>query len=79
MRKIQWFAVGLGALGVLVLTIDYGRLPWIALTLAISWGSYGLIKKQLNLGAVEGLAIETLISFIPYAGFILYLANKGEG
>ena len=79
MRKLQWFAVGLGALGVIVLTFDYGRLPWIALTLAISWGSYGLIKKQLNLGAVEGLAIETLISFIPYAGYLIYLASKGEG
>jgi chloramphenicol-sensitive protein RarD len=54
-------------------------LPWIALTLAISWGSYGLIKKQLNLGAVEGLAIETMIAFIPYAGFLIYLASKGEG
>jgi chloramphenicol-sensitive protein RarD len=79
MRKLQWLAVGIGALGVLVLTIDYGRLPWIALTLAISWGSYGLIKKQLNLGAVEGLAIETLISFIPYTGYLIYLANRGEG
>ena len=79
MRKLQWVAVALGALGVLVLTFDYGRLPWIALTLAISWGSYGLIKKQLNLGAVEGLAIETLISFIPYLGFLIYLANQGSG
>lgn len=79
MRKLQWVAVALGALGVLVLTFDYGRLPWIALTLAISWGSYGLIKKQLNLGAVEGLAIETLISFIPYLGFLFYLANQGSG
>jgi chloramphenicol-sensitive protein RarD len=79
MRRLQWVAVALGALGVLVLTFDYGRLPWIALTLAISWGSYGLIKKQLNLGAVEGLAIETLISFIPYASFLVYLANQGSG
>ena len=79
MCKLQWVAVALGALGVLVLTFDYGRLPWIALTLAISWGSYGLIKKQLNLGAVEGLAIETLISFIPYLGFLIYLANQGSG
>lgn len=79
MRKLQWFAVALGALGVIVLTFDYGRLPWIALTLALSWGSYGLIKKQLNLGAVEGLAIETLISFIPYAGYLIYLASRGEG
>lgn len=79
MRKLQWFAVALGALGVIVLTFDYGRLPWIALTLALSWGSYGLIKKQLNLGAVEGLAIETLISLIPYAGYLIYLASRGEG
>lgn len=79
MRKLQWAAVGIATIGVLVLTIDYGRLPWIALTLAVSWGSYGLIKKQLNLGAVEGLAIETLVSFIPYASFIFYLAHQGTG
>lgn len=79
LRKLQWFAVGLGAIGVLVLTYDYGRLPWIALVLATSWGSYGLIKKRLNLGALEGLTIETLISFIPYAGFLFYLGSKGEG
>jgi chloramphenicol-sensitive protein RarD len=79
LRKLQWLAVGIGALGVIVLTIDYGRLPWIALTLAASWGSYGLIKKRLNLGALEGLAIETLISFIPYAGFLIYLASQGQG
>lgn len=79
LRKLQWLAVGIGAVGVLVLTIDYGRLPWIALTLATSWGSYGLIKKRLNLGALEGLAIETLISFIPYAGYLIYLASHSEG
>jgi len=79
LRKLQWLAVGMGALGVLVLTFDYGRLPWIALTLAASWGSYGLIKKRLNLGALEGLAIETLISFIPYAGFLFYLGSRGQG
>jgi len=53
MRTLQWVAVGIASLGVLVLTIDYGRLPWIALALAVSWGSYGLIKKQLGLGALE--------------------------
>ena len=79
MRRLQWFAVGLGFIGVVVLTFDYGRLPWIALALAVSWGSYGLIKKQLNLGAVEGLAIETLISFIPYAGYLFYIGSKGQG
>lgn len=79
LRKLQWIAVGIGALGVVALTIDFGRLPWIALVLATSWGSYGLIKKRLNLGALEGLAIETLISFIPYAGYLIYLGTHSEG
>ena len=78
-RPLQWVAVAIASLGVLILTIDYGRLPWIALVLGTSWGSYGLIKKQLGLGALEGLAIETGISFIPYAGYLLYLGNQGTG
>ena len=79
MRTLQWVAVGIAALGVAVLTIDYGRIPWIALTLGISWGSYGLIKKQLGLGALEGLAIETLIAGLPYLLYLLYIGNKGTG
>ncbi|ASY16402.1 chloramphenicol-sensitive protein RarD [Candidatus Planktophila sulfonica] len=79
MRPLQWVAVGIAAVGVLVLTIDYGRLPWVAISLALSWGSYGLVKKKLNLGALEGLAIETLISFIPYAAYIIYLGQQGTG
>jgi len=79
MRSLQWIAVSFGALGVLVLTIDYGRLPWIALTLAISWGSYGLVKKQLNLGALEGLAIETLLTLPFYGGYLIYIGLNGTG
>lgn len=79
MRPLQWAAVSIATIGVLVLTIDYGRLPWIALTLAVSWGSYGLIKKQLGLGALEGLAIETLISGFFYLGYLIYIGNQGTG
>ena len=79
MRALQWSAVGIATFGVLVLTIDYGRLPWIALTLAISWGSYGFIKKQLGLGALEGLAIETLIASLPYLLYLIYMGNNGTG
>ncbi len=79
MRRLQWAAVGFGALGVLVLTIDYGRLPWIALALAVSWGSYGLVKKQLNLGALEGLAIETLLTLPFYGGYLIYIGLNGSG
>jgi chloramphenicol-sensitive protein RarD len=79
MRPLQWAAVSIAAIGVLVLTIDYGRLPWVALGLALSWGGYGLMKKQLGLGALEGLAIETLIAFIPYCGYLIFIGAKGEG
>ena len=79
MRPLQWAAVSIASIGVLVLTIDYGRLPWIALALAISWGSYGLIKKQLGLGALEGLAIETLISSVFYLAYLIYIGNQGTG
>ena len=79
MRRLQWAAVIIASIGVLVLTIDYGRLPWIAFALAISWGSYGLIKKQLGLGALEGLAIETFISAFFYLGYLIYIGNQGTG
>jgi len=79
MHPLQWIAVAIASIGVLVLTIDYGRLPWVAFALAISWGSYGLIKKQLGLGALEGLAIETFISGFFYLGYLIYIGNQGTG
>ena len=79
MRSLQWVAVSIATVGVIILTIDYGRLPWIALALALTWGTYGLVKKQLGLGALEGLAIETMIAFIPYCGYLIFIGAKGEG
>ena len=79
MRQLQWVAVAIATVGVIILTVDYGRLPWVALGLALSWGTYGLVKKQLGLGALEGLAIETMIAFIPYCGYLLFIGSKGEG
>ncbi|MSO42850.1 MAG: EamA family transporter RarD [Candidatus Planktophila sp.] len=79
MHRLQWASVAIAAVGVLVLAIDYGRPPWIAIALALSWGSYGVIKKQLGLGALEGLAIETLIASLPYLLYLLYIGNQGAG
>lgn len=79
MRRLQWVAVAIATVGVIILTVDYGRLPWVALGLALSWGTYGLVKKQLGLGALEGLAIETMIAFIPYCGYLIFIGSKGEG
>jgi len=61
LRALQWIAVALAACGVLWLTWHAGRLPWIALLLAGSFGLYGLIRKTAPLGALEGLALENLL------------------
>lgn len=77
-RPAQRIAVALAAVGVLVLTIGYGALPWIALALAMTWGGYSLVKKQLKLGALESLSVETLVALIPSSAYIIYLARDGE-
>ncbi|WP_157248840.1 EamA family transporter RarD [Nonomuraea typhae] len=78
LRPLQWAAVGAGALAVIVLTIDYGRLPWIALTLAVSFGVYGLVKKQANVGAAESLTVETLVLLTPALAYLVYLEMSGQ-
>jgi len=65
LRGWQWAAVGLGAVAVVVLTVDYGHPPWIALTLAFSFATYGLIKKTLGMDPLESLAAETTLLFVP--------------
>jgi chloramphenicol-sensitive protein RarD len=78
LRPLQALALGLGAIAVLVLTVDYGRLPWIALTLAVTFGSYGLVKKLAAVGAPEGLALETMILLAPALGYLLALELGGH-
>lgn len=80
LRNLQILSVFLAGIGVLVLTFAYGHLPLVAISLAISWGSYSLIKKKLNAGALETLSIETIIAFIPSAFYLSYLLenNKAE-
>jgi chloramphenicol-sensitive protein RarD len=78
LRPAQWIAVALAAAGVVILTLGYGSLPWIALVLAISWGSYSLIKKSLNLGALETLSLETLFAFLPNLVFLFIIQGNGS-
>ena len=79
MRKIQWVAFFFAVVGVVILTADYGSLPWISFALAFSWSSYSLVKKKLNLGALQGLAVETFISLPFYGGYLIWLSSKGQG
>ena len=72
LRPGQWAAVGLASGGLLYLTSSLGRLPWIALALATSFGLYGLVKKTAPLGAVQGLSAETGLLCLPAAAFLLW-------
>jgi chloramphenicol-sensitive protein RarD len=75
----KWIPIGLAALGVLYLTLSYGRLPWIALALAFTFGFYGLIKKLSPLNSLYGLTLETAILFIPSLGYLFLMEAQGQG
>jgi len=77
LRLWQWIAVGVGGLAVAVLTVDYGHLPYIALTLAASFGSYSLIKKRLSLPPAEGLFVESAVLAVPALGYLSWLNATG--
>lgn len=79
MRAAQWVSIGLAALGVAYLTITYGSLPWIALSLAGSFGLYGLIKKVGPLDSLPGLLLETGAVFLPALGFLVFEELRGVG
>jgi chloramphenicol-sensitive protein RarD len=65
LRSLQWVAVGIAAVAVAVLTVDYGRPPWIALSLALTFALYGLMKKIVRVEAAPGLFVETLLVAVP--------------
>ncbi|CAM5619100.1 EamA domain-containing protein OS=Streptomyces antimycoticus OX=68175 GN=SSPO_045690 PE=3 SV=1 [Streptomyces antimycoticus] len=78
LRPAQWAAVGVGAVAVAVLAVGYGKLPWIALTLAFSFATYSLAKKRVGLDGLESLAAETAVQFLPALGFLIWLGARGD-
>ncbi|MGZ5399742.1 MAG: EamA family transporter RarD [Nocardioides sp.] len=78
LRRVQWYAVGLAAVAVVVLTVDYGRPPWVALLLAFSFGTYGLAKKKADVDAVESLTVEALYIAPVAAGYVAWLGWNGQ-
>jgi chloramphenicol-sensitive protein RarD len=79
LRPLQWVPLGLAAAGVIYLTFDYGRLPWIALTLAVTFSLYGLVKKKAPLGAFEGLTLETGLLLAPALFWLGWSEHTGAG
>jgi len=78
LKILQKIAVVLASIGVLVLTVGYGSLPWVALVLSTSWAFYSLIKKKLNLGALETLSVEALFAFLPNLIYLISIERSGD-
>lgn len=79
LRRAQWIAIACAAAGVALMIAQLGRPPWIALALAVTWGAYGLLRKQSPLGSLTGLTVETLLLAPLAVGFLLWQHHTGEG
>ncbi len=78
LARMQWAAIGLAALAVIILTIDAGRLPLAAIGLTLSWGFYALCKKRLPIGPNQGFLLEIVILCLPATAYWLYLGQTGQ-
>ena len=79
LRRSQWTAVGFGFVAVIVISVGLGHVPWIALSLAASFGSYGLAKKLAQTPAIESMAVETSVMALPAIGFLIFVQLHGTG
>ena len=75
----QWLAVAVAAAGVFWLTFNYGSFPWIALSLAASFGFYGFIRKLAVVDSITGLAIESMYPFLPAVAMLVWVEMQGNG
>jgi chloramphenicol-sensitive protein RarD len=78
LRAWQWAAMSVAALAVVVLTVDYGRPPWVAIVLALTFGSYGLCKKQAGAPAIESITFETMLIGPIAIGYVVWLSAQGS-
>lgn len=78
LNKLQYVSIGFAAVGVAIITIQFGRIPWVSLLLAATFALYGLFKKLLNAESLVGLALETT-AIMPLAlSYILYKLFSGQ-
>jgi chloramphenicol-sensitive protein RarD len=75
----QMAAILLAAVAVIILAVDAGRPPWVALLLTLSWGFYAYFRKTLPVGPNQGFFLEVLLLSLPALGYIIYLESRGEG
>ena len=78
LRALQWSAVGIAAVGVTILAVETGHPPWVALTLALTFGTYGLVKRVVGVGALQGLTIEAAVLAPVALGYLIWLGASGD-
>lgn len=78
LAPVQWAAIGLATVAVIVITIEYGQPPWVALVLAVSFTIYGVIKKRLKVEPIVSLTVESALMTLPAIGFMVWLASRGS-
>ena len=79
LRRVQWIAVGIAAVAVVVLTVDYGRLPYVSLVLAVSFATYGVCKKHVRVPAVASMGVESAVLTLPALAYLVWQWRAGPG
>jgi len=79
LRPLQWVPIGLAAVGVIYVSLAYGSIPWYAVTLAISFGLYGIVKKTAPLSSFYGMTLETALMLVPALAYLLYTEASQQG
>lgn len=79
LAAIQWGAIGLAIVAVVIVSIEYGQLPWVALSLAVSFAIYGVIKKKVRVEPIVSLTVESAIMFLPALAYLIWLGTQGIG
>lgn len=79
LAPLQWAAIGLATVAVIVITVEYGQPPWAALVLAVSFTIYGVVKKRVKVEPIVSMTAESALMTLPAVGFLIWLASRGEG
>ncbi|KAF0697576.1 Aste57867_11739 [Aphanomyces stellatus] len=79
LRRGQMLAIAIAVVGVLILSISYGKFPWISLSLALTFAGYGFVKKRAPLSSMQGLTMETAILFLPALVYLVVVEVRGTG
>lgn len=78
LRRLQLMSLFLAGIGVVLLTIQYGRIPWVAIVLALTFGSYGLFRKIVTVDSLIGLTVETLLLGPAAVGYLIFVSLQGN-